>query len=126
MRDWFSGAIGGPSLATAMAQPPGTVLASIETAVPGAALDITGVSGPDPRSYRVDFSSIRSALPQFEARWSVADGATELSDRYRTLGLTSADFADRFVRLATLTRRLDEGTLTTDLRPVARPLATQH
>ncbi len=48
--------------------------------VPGAKLLITGETGADPRSYRVDFSAFRDALG-FEAAWSIPDGAAELYKR---------------------------------------------
>ena len=69
--------------------------------VPGSRLLITGETGPDPRSYRVDFSSFRRAVG-FEARWTVADGASELYKEYTGAGLTSAAFFDEFTRLSRL------------------------
>src|SRR5258705_9997110 len=50
---------------------------SVVDVVPGAKLLITGETGPDPRSYRVDFSAFRHALG-FEAAWSIPEGAAEL------------------------------------------------
>ncbi|MBV8992178.1 MAG: SDR family oxidoreductase, partial [Pseudonocardiales bacterium] len=38
---------------------------AVAEAVPGARVAITGEAGADPRSYRVDFSRMRSALPGF-------------------------------------------------------------
>lgn len=40
--------------------------------VPGSELMITGETGADPRSYRVDFSKVREELG-FEAKWSIPD-----------------------------------------------------
>lgn len=80
-------------------------------AVPGSKLEITGETGSDPRSYRVDFSAIRQALPGYDARWSVADGARELAEAYQRTGLTKADFEQKFVRLSTLQRRQGAGEL---------------
>ncbi len=42
---------------------------AVVDAVPGSELLITGEAGPDPRSYRVDFSRVRKAL-DFEAPWT--------------------------------------------------------
>src|SRR5690606_2913387 len=50
---------------------------AVAAVVPGARVVITGESGADPRSYRVDFGKARRELG-FEARWSIADGAAEL------------------------------------------------
>ncbi|MCW2811995.1 MAG: NAD-dependent dehydratase [Friedmanniella sp.] len=96
----------------------------VVTAVPGSRLNVTGETGSDPRSYRVDFSAIRRVLPGFEAAFSVADGAAELAAAYRRYGLTAEQFAGSFVRLAVLQGRLDDGSLGPDLRPT-RPSATQ-
>jgi nucleoside-diphosphate-sugar epimerase len=71
-------------------------------AVDGAKLVITGEAGADPRSYRVDFSRIRAALPSFEAEWTVKAGAVELHDAYTRHGLTREDFEQKFTRLAWL------------------------
>jgi nucleoside-diphosphate-sugar epimerase len=77
------------------------IAASVVDVVPGSTLVITGESGADPRSYRVDFSKYRKALG-FEASWSVADGAAELYEAYVSLGLTANDFAMTFTRLSRL------------------------
>jgi nucleoside-diphosphate-sugar epimerase len=84
----------------------------VADAVPGSRVNITGESGADPRSYRVDFGRAREELG-FTADVSVAEGAAELASAYVRYGLTSEDFQysyTRLARLATLQRggRLDE------------------
>ncbi|GAY12200.1 NAD(P)-dependent oxidoreductase [Pseudonocardia sp. N23] len=86
--------------------------------IPEAELLITGETGGDPRSYRVDFTKIGKLLPGFRAEWSVADGAAELAQAYRTHGLTQEAFDRRFTRLAVLADRQAAGTLDATLRPV--------
>lgn len=93
------------------------IAGQVVEAVPGAKLVITGESGPDPRSYRVDFSRIRAAVPSFEAVWTVKAGAVELAEAYQRFGLTEHDFTRRFTRLARLYDRRDAGTLDDTLRP---------
>nr|WP_279671467.1 SDR family oxidoreductase [Flexivirga meconopsidis] len=93
------------------------IAGAVVEAVPGSDLEITGETGADPRSYRVDFSAIRSALPGYDARWSVADGAAELAEAYRSAPLTTAGFEETFVRLATLRRRQRTGELGPTFRP---------
>ncbi|MEU7690503.1 NAD-dependent epimerase/dehydratase family protein [Microbispora hainanensis] len=93
------------------------IAAEVVEAVPGARLVITGEAGADPRSYRVDFSRIRAALPGYEAHWSVKDGAVELVDAYREHGLTKEDFERRFTRLARLSDRREAGAVDSTLRP---------
>jgi len=85
--------------------------------VPGAKLRITGESGADPRSYRVDFSAFRIALG-FDAAWSIPDGAAELYKEYTSAGLTSADFAKKFTRLPYLEALRDAGVLDSSMRRV--------
>lgn len=89
----------------------------VVNAVPGSKLEITGESGADPRSYRVDFTALRAALPGFRCRWSVADGAAELARAYVEHHLSRAGFDDTFVRLNTLRRRQQEGSLDGNFRP---------
>ncbi|KZB81974.1 NAD-dependent epimerase/dehydratase family protein [Amycolatopsis regifaucium] len=85
-------------------------------AVPGSTLRITGEAGADPRSYRVDFSRFRAAIPGFECDWSVKDGALELIEAYRTHGLTEHGFQRLFTRLARLQDRTAAGELDDTLR----------
>ena len=86
-------------------------------AVPGSVLEITGEAGPDPRSYRVDFSRARKVL-DFEGQWTIPAGAHELAVEYRLRGLTQQGFDQRFTRLAVLSSRQAEGSLDADMRPV--------
>ena len=92
------------------------IAGEVVEAVPGSRLVITGEAGADPRSYRVDFSRFREAVPGFACEWSVKDGAVELVDAYQRHGLTSADFEGKFTRLAWLRDRLDGGTVDESLR----------
>ena len=85
--------------------------------VPGAKLLITGETGSDPRSYRVDFSAFRHALG-FEAAWSIRDGAAELYKEYVSAGLTAEDFAKKFTRLPHLQALRDCGVLDESLKRV--------
>jgi hypothetical protein len=80
---------------------------------------ITGEHGSDPRSYRVDFAAIRAALPEFQARWTVKDGAVELAEAYLEHGLTETDFERKFTRLARLSQRRSAGTVDADLRAIS-------
>lgn len=85
--------------------------------VPGAKLLITGETGADPRSYRVDFSAFRNAVG-FAARWTIADGATELYKEYTSAGLNSEDFARKFTRLSRLESLCANGVLDQSLRRI--------
>ena len=86
--------------------------------VPDSRLLITGESGSDPRSYRVDFSRARERLG-FQARWSISDGAAELYKEYIANGLTNDDFFNRFTRLPHLEKLRQEGVLDASMRRVS-------
>jgi nucleoside-diphosphate-sugar epimerase len=94
---------------------------AVAETVPGSRLSITGQNGPDPRSYRVDFTRISRALPAFAPGWSVAAGARELLDAYHRHGLTLEDSGARFTRLAWIASQQEAGRLGTDLRPIGAP-----
>lgn len=91
---------------------------TVAEAVPGASLEVTGETGGDPRSYRVDFAKVSAALPEWRAQWSIADGAAELVDAYRTHGMTHEAFTQRFTRLAVLKARQERGELDDAMRVV--------
>lgn len=88
-------------------------------AVPTAKLAITGESGSDPRSYRVDFARARKELA-FEATWTIPDGAEQLAREYRERDLTQEQFDQRFTRLAVLSARQRAGELDADMRVTKR------
>ncbi|MBD3932715.1 SDR family oxidoreductase [Streptomyces chumphonensis] len=88
----------------------------VAEAVPGSRVVITGETGADPRSYRVDFSRFRAALPGFDCAWTVKRGALELADAYREHGLTREGFERRFTRLAVLRAASEAGSVDATLR----------
>jgi nucleoside-diphosphate-sugar epimerase len=90
---------------------------AVAATVPGSVVAITGETGPDPRSYRVDFSAVRAALPGFQTCRTIEDGARELYDAYLLHGLTREAFERRFTRLAWLSDRQAAGELTSAVRP---------
>ncbi|WP_055583180.1 NAD-dependent epimerase/dehydratase family protein [Streptomyces noursei] len=93
------------------------IAAQVAEAVPGSQVKITGENGADPRSYRVDFSRFRAAIPGFDCAWTVKRGALELADAYRKHGLTEEHFARRFTRLAVLRAASEAGAVDDTLRP---------
>ncbi|RVU15010.1 SDR family oxidoreductase [Streptomyces antnestii] len=92
------------------------IAAQVAEAVPGSKVNITGENGADPRSYRVDFSRFRTAIPGFDCEWTVKDGALELAGAYRKHKLTREDFEARFTRLAVLRAASDAGAVDDTLR----------
>ncbi|GGR62731.1 NAD-dependent epimerase/dehydratase family protein [Streptomyces roseolus] len=88
----------------------------VAEAVEGSKVVITGETGADPRSYRVDFSRFRAAVPGFDCAWSVKRGALELADAYRAHGLGREAFERRFTRLAVLRASAEAGAVDDTLR----------
>jgi nucleoside-diphosphate-sugar epimerase len=93
----------------------------VVAAIPEAKLTIGGETGRDDRSYRVDFSRIRAALPGFSAQHTVAAGIRELCAKFRQHGLTQYGFEHRFNRMAWLSERQRGGYLDAKFRTVNRP-----
>jgi nucleoside-diphosphate-sugar epimerase len=92
---------------------------AVQRAFPEAAVDITGESGGDPRSYRVAFDKALTALPGFAPRWTLEAGVEEVARWLRDGGLGGEPFdGPRFVRLAQLKRLKDEGVIDDGLRLV--------
>lgn len=73
-------------------------------------------AGPDPRCYRVDCSKIAELLPGFRPGWTVRRGIDQLYSAFQTHGLTSEEFASKYVRLRHIQKLFDRGHLDADLR----------
>jgi nucleoside-diphosphate-sugar epimerase len=93
------------------------IAAAVRDAFPGARLEITGDTGGDPRSYRVDFGRALRELPGFAPRWTLELGVEEVARWLRDNGLKDAAFDSRlFIRLKQLRHEMDQGRLDADLR----------
>jgi nucleoside-diphosphate-sugar epimerase len=90
----------------------------VADAVGNCRVTVTGETGPDARSYRVDFSRLEAAFPHLEQSWDTRRGAADLARRLREYGLTNAD-RPRFTRLHRLTELRERGALSPSLRWVA-------
>ena len=89
--------------------------------VPGSRLECLADPGADQRTYRTDFGKFARTFPDFRFTWTIEDGARELYDAFKAIGLTPAQFADRrFTRLTWLRHLIDTGRLDGSLR-WARP-----
>ena len=85
--------------------------------VPGCTVEYAEGGGPDPRSYRVDFSKLNEMLPGFTPKWNARRGAQELYDAVRAVNLTAEEFQNRkFTRLVQFKYLLDSGRLDETLR----------
>ena len=92
-------------------------VASIVAEVAGTEVEFAGDASPDTRNYRVDGSKILTALPEFQPRWTVRDGAQQLFEAFSSHPVTLDDVEGwRYRRIGQLKRLLELGELTPDLR----------
>lgn len=85
--------------------------------VPGSEVTFAEGAGPDKRCYRVNCDKIRNAIPAFNPRWTVRDGARQLFEAYKKFGLTLADFEGaRYMRIKHVTELQSAGKIDSDLR----------
>jgi nucleoside-diphosphate-sugar epimerase len=90
---------------------------TVREVVPDCEIEYAPDGGPDSRSYRVDFSKIREALPAFEPQWTARRGAQEIYEALREVDLTPEDFeGPRYRRIDQIKQLLRSGTLRDDLR----------
>jgi nucleoside-diphosphate-sugar epimerase len=87
----------------------------VRDVVPHCEIEYAEDAGPDPRSYRVDFSKFVSTFPEAAPRWSAREGARELLEAFADAQLAERDL-DRYTRLTRLRRLRREGRLDEDLR----------
>lgn len=71
----------------------------------------------DQRTYIADFTKIERQLPSFQPKWSASEGAKQLYQVYKTVGLTLEEFTgSKFIRLKRIGELLDRGLLDEELR----------
>ena len=97
----------------------------VRDTVPGSVIEFAADARPDRRSYRVDFGKARRTLHGFEPRWRAREGARELYEAYRRLGLQPDDCEGaRYTRVGQVTSLRNHGRLDDSLRwraPVTTP-----
>ena len=85
--------------------------------VPGCQVEYAKDGSPDTRCYRVDFSKITRVLPEFKPQWTASQGAKELYDAVRRVGLQLEDFeGPRYKRISHIQQLLSSGRLDANLR----------
>ena len=85
--------------------------------VPGSRIEYAPGGQPDKRCYRVSFDKINRMLPSFKPQWDARQGAVELYNAYRSIGLTAQEVEDgRYIRLKEIRRQQDAGKLNNSLR----------
>lgn len=85
----------------------------VEEIVPKSHVKILNKTGPDERTYRVDFTKIKKTLPQFKPTWNLKKGIEELYQAYKDFGLTQKDlespkyFRVRWIKYLVESQKLD-------------------
>ncbi len=91
--------------------------AIVAETVPGSRVEYAPGGGPDLRCYRVNCDKIRRMVPGFQPQWTARQGAQELYQAYRAVGLTREDVeSGRYIRLKHIQHLLKAGLLDTSLR----------
>src|SRR5688572_29282796 len=85
--------------------------------VPGCKLEVLAQPAADQRTYKADFGKFARVFPDFSFKWNAKEGARELYQTFKQIGLTHESFLDkRFTRLKWLRYLLDTGQLDSSLR----------
>jgi nucleoside-diphosphate-sugar epimerase len=85
--------------------------------VSGSKLNITGETGGDPRSYRVDFSRALAELPGFQPRWTIGMGCEQIDRWIVDRKINTEQFQSRsYIRLKQLQYLRHNQSLNEDLR----------
>ena len=91
--------------------------AIVAETVPCSRVEYAPGGGPDLRCYRINCDKIRRMVPGFQPQWTAREGAQELYEAYRAVGLTREDVeSGRYIRLKHIQRLLKAGLLDTSLR----------
>lgn len=85
--------------------------------VPGCQFEILAQPGADQRTYKADFGKFARVFPNFTFKWNAKDGARELYETFKKIGLRHDDYVDkRFTRLKWLRHLLETSELSDSLR----------
>jgi nucleoside-diphosphate-sugar epimerase len=93
-------------------------LAQIVTdVVEGCKLEVLANPGADQRTYKADFSKFARVFPDFSFKWSAKEGARDLYEIFKRIGLTHEQFVDkRFTRLKWIQHLLKSEQVDASLR----------
>jgi nucleoside-diphosphate-sugar epimerase len=94
----------------------------VRETVPDCRVEYAKDAEPDKRTYRVDFSKIFWALPDFKPQWSARRGAQELYAAYLKYGIRLEEFeGPRYKRIDHIKQLLSSGRLDQTLRWQTEP-----
>jgi nucleoside-diphosphate-sugar epimerase len=91
----------------------------VRKTIPNSRIEFVEGAEADKRSYKVEFEKIAEVLPEFKIKWSVPDGAKQLYEAYKKVGLLVEEFeGPRFRRITHLENSLQSGRVDNTLRRV--------
>jgi nucleoside-diphosphate-sugar epimerase len=91
--------------------------AIVQETVPGCKVEYAPGGGPDKRCYRVSCEKIKRMVPGFQPKWNARQGAQELYQAYKAMGLTKKDLDQgKYIRMTQIKRLLDAGMIDSSLR----------
>ena len=89
----------------------------VNQVVPNSIVEFAEGAEPDKRTYRVDFSKIKSYLPAFQPIWTVKKGSEELLQAYKENNMIMESLEGaKFKRLKHLQKLIDQGRIGTNLK----------
>ncbi|MFC2170120.1 NAD-dependent epimerase/dehydratase family protein [Acidobacteriota bacterium] len=89
----------------------------VEKIVPDCQVEILNKTGPDERTYRVEFSKIKKTLKFFQPNWDVKKGIKDLYVTYKNFNLNNRDFrSTKYFRIRWLDYLIQNKKLNSDLR----------
>lgn len=85
--------------------------------VPNCKVTFAEGASPDSRCYRVNCDKLRKTLKSFQPKWTVRQGARQLCESYRQVGLLLEEFeGPKYKRIAHIRKLLADGILDERLR----------
>ena len=89
----------------------------VRETVPGCTIEFAGDASPDTRNYRVNASKIASTLPEFTPVWTARQGAEQLYEAFKEVGITLDEFEGwKYRRIGQIKQLMESGRLGPDLR----------
>lgn len=89
----------------------------IARVVPNCEVRILNKTGPDERSYCVNFSKIKQTLPEFNPKWNLRRGVEELYEAYKKFRLSLDGFnSSKYFRVRWIKNLIDIGRLNSELK----------
>jgi len=89
----------------------------VRRVVPDCRIEHAPGAGPDPRCYRVNCDKLPATLPDYRPKWSALDGARQVYEMVRKVGLKPDEFEGaRYARLPHVKKLIADGVMDEEFR----------